>query len=354
VPKDHPVATIGVNDTDLLPTLIDLSQQPHFVLSGQQLSGKTATLRAWVLSMASLYSPQQVAFVLIDSLGFLSSYMGGQHTLADLPHTLDVVTEKADMDRVMKHLQYEYVTLPPDKMNSHEIFVMIDNYDDFKDLRPDLTTLASFTRSSPGRPSLHFVVCGTPIGMRTTDDFLKRVTMTRNALALDSSSVQQPPLNANIPRSLREGELPLGRGFLVKSGKTEMVQIATPYNQDEPIETALDRWVDTIIAQYGATPAQWIPMPGDDAPPPAPAQTAPASNGRSNGTVTAAPATAASSAPASDKPGFTAEQVEALRQQLIQMYEGVGLPSDMVRDLPPSGIIEMAQLRGILEAEKGS
>jgi DNA segregation ATPase FtsK/SpoIIIE, S-DNA-T family len=343
LPQDHPVATVGINDTDLQPTLIDLSQQPHFVISGQQLSGKTATVRSWILSLAYTYTPQEVAFVLIDSLGFLSSYLGGKHTLASLPHTLDVVTEKPDLDRVMAHLQYEYTVLSPNQMNSHEIFIIIDNYDDFKDLRPDLMALAALTRSNPGRPSLHFVVCGTPIGMRTPDDFLKRVTMTRNALGLDSASVQAPPLNANIPRSLREGELPLGRGFLVKSGKTQMLQIATPYNQDEPVEVAMDRWVEKIIALHGDTPTQWIPMPDD--------QTgngqekAPHTNGRAQNAASAEVVTTASS---TSNNGMPAEQVEDLRKQLVAMYEGVGLPAEMVKDLPPSGIIEMAQLRGLL------
>ena len=49
--------------------------------------------------------------------------------------------------------------------------------------------------------------------------------------------------------------------------------------------------------------------------------------------------------------GFTAEKVEDLRKQLIAMYEGVGLPAEMVKDLPPGGIVEMAQLRGLIEIE---
>jgi len=341
LPEDHPVATIGINDTDLQQTLIDLSQQPHFVLSGQQLSGKTAALRAWILSLAYAYTPQQVAFVLVDSLGFLSNYMGGKHTLASLPHTLDVATEQPDLKRVIAHLQYEYTVLPPNQMNPHEIFVIIDNYDDLKDLRPDVGALASLTRSSPGRPSLHFVVCGTPIGMRTPDDFLKRVTMTRNALALDSSSVQQAPLNATIPRSLREGELPLGRGFLVKAGKTQMLQIATPYNQDEPVEVVMDRWIEKIIELHGNQSNQWIPMPENlEGKAPAAATQAP-----TNGSAT----TQAAAAAAND--GFKAAKIEDLRKQLILMYEGVGLPADLVKDLPPSGIVEMAQLRGLITAE---
>jgi hypothetical protein len=179
--------------------------------------------------------------------------------------------------------------------------------------------------------------------MRSPDDFLKRITMTRNALAMDSASVQSPPLNATIPRSLREGELPLGRGFLVKSGKTQMLQIATPYNQDEPVEVVMDRWVEKIIEIHGDMHAQWIPMPEDDEQAQAAASDKPATNGNTRSTETTAAA-----APAHNN-GFTAEKVEDLRKQLVAMYEGVGLPADMVKDLPPSGIIEMAQMRGLIE-----
>jgi DNA segregation ATPase FtsK/SpoIIIE, S-DNA-T family len=348
LPDDRPVATVGINDADLQPALMDLSQQPHFVISGQQLSGKTATLRSWILSLAYAYSPDQVAFVLIDSLGFLANYMGGKYTLASLPHVLDVATEKTDLDRVLAHLQYEYMMLPAAQMLPREIFVFIDNYDDFKDFRPDLTALANLTRSNPGRPSLHFIVSGTPIGMRSPDDFLKRVTMTRNALALDSASVQAPPLNASIPRSLREGELPPGRGFLVKSGKTQMLQIATPYNQDEPVDAVMDRWVQKITELHGDSRAQWLPMPekyqslSSDSQP-----KAAATNGSDSHTAGAAAGSGSQASPEALPP----EQIEILRNQLIRMYEEVGLPADMVKDLPASGIIEMAQLRGLIQPE---
>jgi DNA segregation ATPase FtsK/SpoIIIE-like protein len=354
LPADHPVATLGINDSDLKPTLLDLSQQPHFVISGQQLSGKTATLRTLLLSMASVYSPQQVAFVLVDALGILPVYMGGKYSLADVPHVLDIVTERKDMERMVQHLQYEYGALPYDQMNPHEIFVLIDNYDDFKDMKPNIEALAALTRSNPGRPLLHFIACGTPLGMRTADDLLKRITMTRNALGLDSASVQQPPLNGSIPRSLREGELPLGRGFIVKSGKAQMVQLATPYNQDEALEVSMDRWVERIRQKFGDRPAHWVPMPEDAVPPTPPASTptppAAAAPVRSNGNDASRPAAAtpAASATAPLIDGLNPAEVEELRKKLVDMYEKVGLPAEMVKDLPPSGIVEMARIRGIL------
>jgi DNA segregation ATPase FtsK/SpoIIIE, S-DNA-T family len=361
-PKERPVAIIGLNDSDLMPTLIDLSQQPHFLISGQQLSGKTATLRSWVLSLAHTYTPDQAAFILMDPLGFLPNYMSGQHTMASLPHVLDVVSERDDLERVMAHLDYEYNVLPSEQMNKHEIFVLIDNYDDFKDLKPDLPAMAAFTRVRPGRPAVHFIVCGTPIGMRTSDDFLKRVAMTRNAVALDSASVQAAPLNATIPRSLREGELPLGRGFLVKAGKTYMLQLATPYNADEPLEVSMDRWIEGIIKKHKGKKAEWKPLPDDDeAGEGEPAAEAAASgNGaakpkaaKADGKGSKAKPSIAPSAAAAKRDsvpeGQSAESINELRDKLVEMYKSMNLPVEMVANLPPAGILEMAEMNGLLK-----
>ncbi len=351
-PEDHPVAVIGINDTDLGPTLMDLNQQPHFLISGQQLSGKTATLRAWIISLAQRYTPDQVAFILIDPLGILPNYMGGEHTLAALPHVLDVVAERPDMDRVLAHLNYEYGVLPAEKMSPHEIFVFIDNYDDMKDLKPDLNALAALTRIRPGRPTLHFVVCGTPLGLRNSDDFLKRVAITRNALALESASVQAAPLNATIPRSLREGELPLGRGFIVKAGKTQMLQLATPYNPDEPVEVVMDRWVEGIMAKHKGKQAAWKPLPEGDhssgnghEPEKAKAASAKGDGKKAKASAASPPPAAPSSAPA----GYTPEVIADLREKLAAQYVAMGLSPDMVTNLPPAAIIEMAQANGLIE-----
>jgi DNA segregation ATPase FtsK/SpoIIIE, S-DNA-T family len=362
-PDDHPVAIIGINDADLRPTLMDLSQQPHFLISGQQLSGKTATLRAWVLSLAARYTPDQVGIILIDPLGILPNYMSGQHTLASLPHVMDVVSERQDIERMIAHLNYEYNELPTSKVSKREVFVFIDNYDELKDLKPDLAALAALTRTRPGRPPLHFILCGTPLGLRNADDFLKRITMTRNALALESASVQAAPLNATIPRSLREGELPLGRGFLVKAGKTAMLQLATPYNQDEPMEVTLDRWIDDIIGRNKGAKAAWKPLPGGDSSggngsEPEKAK-APSKSDDKKAKASAASPTAPppSRTPASNRPGampegYTPAVIDDLRAKLIEQYTKMGLPASMVETLPPAGIVEMAQSSGLIEKPK--
>ena len=114
----------------------------------------------------------------------------------------------------------------------------------------------------------------------------------------------------------------------------------------------MDRWIERIRSRYAGQQAAWIAMPDDAEQPdgarePAAATAPAADNGSSRSAATGTPDSASAGAPG----GISAEEVESLRGQLIQMYEKVGLPADMGAGLPPSGIVEMARMRGILPAE---
>lgn len=335
-----PHAAIGIDDADLKPLLINLQQQPHFSISGQQLSGKTTALRAWLLSLAANYTPDEVGIIMLDAQGYLFNY-SGKHSLADLPHVLGVAYEPEHLKSIIQHLQYEYEVLPAEQMSRRELFVFIDNYDDFKDLKPDVAFLSALTRSKPGRPPVHFVVCGTPLGLKTQDDFVRRVTMTRYSMAMDTASVTQPPLNANLPRSLREAELPLGRGFIVKAGKLAMLQIATPYNQDEEISTALDRWVEAMLKRYPKQKAAWKDIP----------EGAITDEKRDTGSTKTTSAAKEETQPvAPPQPAFTQEQIQTLKKQLGDL----GFPSDMLEMMPSEGILEMAGRYGLVQLEEST
>ena len=65
-------------------------------------------------------------------------------------------------------------------------------------------------------------------------------------------------LNGKFPRSLADAELPMGRAFTVRSGITNMLQIATPYANDEDIEGSLDLWVSRIKERYPQKNVTWL------------------------------------------------------------------------------------------------
>ncbi len=77
---------------------------PHGIIAGTTGSGKSELLMTYILSLACLYSPQQVNFFIID-------YKGGAmaKTLEDLPHLAGTMTnlEKTSLQRVRSSLLQE-------------------------------------------------------------------------------------------------------------------------------------------------------------------------------------------------------------------------------------------------------
>jgi hypothetical protein len=104
--------------------------------------------------------------------------------------------------------------------------------------------MASLAREY-GTDGLHFIICGLPTLTSLSDELRKQLYSSNFGLVLQSVEAVSK-LNGKVPRSLADVELPIGRGFVVKSSRTMMVQIATPYPGDENIEGTLDSWIRRI------------------------------------------------------------------------------------------------------------
>ena len=92
-----------------------------------------------------------------------------------------------------------------------------------------------------------YITAAGSISMLSASDDLRKVFTAPNfGIALKSSDAVNR-LNGKFPRSLADVELPMGRGFIIRTGITAMCQLATPYSNDEDIEGSLDRWVDRPI-----------------------------------------------------------------------------------------------------------
>jgi hypothetical protein len=107
-----------------------------------------------------------------------------------------------------------------------------------------------------GTDGLHFVVAGSPSIVRSPEDLRKQVQMPRLGIALQTEEAVMA-LNGRIPRSLAQAELPAGRAFVVRSGRAFMLQIATPYEDDDRQAADLDRWVQEIRDRYPGQEAPW-------------------------------------------------------------------------------------------------
>ena len=101
--SDSLAAPIGADGHG--PLMADLAVDgPHALVGGTTGSGKSELLRTLVASLAAVYSPEQVNFVLVD-------YKGGSafDACASLPHTVGLVTDLDDRlaERALRCLEAE-------------------------------------------------------------------------------------------------------------------------------------------------------------------------------------------------------------------------------------------------------
>ncbi len=258
---------LGIDDMTLEPWLFDMpGQGPHCVVVGPPNSGKTTTLRSLVLALAHSYTPDEVMIVLADFQQRFYKY-GGELTLGDLPHVVEVLSGEDQLAEFVRNLQVEAAQLTAVEQRKRPIFVIVDNYDSFSDdahrLRTVLPELAVLARER-GTDGLHFVIAGSPDALRKPEDLRKQIQGPRYSIGQAADMVQL--LNGRIPRGLAQAELPVGRAFLVRSGRTSMLQVATPYDDEEHVETTLDEWVRAIQARYAGQKLVWSRPPEEGEP----------------------------------------------------------------------------------------
>ncbi|MCB8984524.1 MAG: hypothetical protein H6659_11910 [Ardenticatenaceae bacterium] len=278
---------LGIDDLTLEPWLFDMpGQGPHCLIIGPPSSGKTTTVRSLVLSLAHSYTPDEVLIVLADFQQKMFKY-GGRRTLDELPHVVDVLAGADQLETFVANLEAECAAFADGR--KRPIFVLIDNYDSFSEdavqQRQILPALGTLAREY-GTDGLHFVAAGSPGIARAPEELRKQLLVPRFGLALQTADTVQA-LNGRVPRGLAQADLPLGRGFAVRSGRTTMLQIATPYDDDEKIESILDHWVTAVCDRYPGQKNQWSSLA-------APAEAVPAAPPKDGDT--AVPATAVSEA----------------------------------------------------------
>ena len=103
---------IGANENND-PFIIDLHEKahgPHGLIAGMTGSGKSEFIITFVLSMAVNYSPEEVAFVLIDYKGGgLAGAFENNELGLKLPHVVGTITnlDKSEINRALSSIQSE-------------------------------------------------------------------------------------------------------------------------------------------------------------------------------------------------------------------------------------------------------
>ena len=252
-------ASIGIDDRSLDPAIIDIERMgPHLTVIGQPFSGKTTTFRTMILSLAINYSPDEVMMVLVDYSRKL--WKGDDCSLADLPHVVDTISEIDELDELLANLKVECADFEANHKR-RKIMLFIDNYDAFTEESSRkkmgfFEEISSLVRKYQ-TAGVYVVIAGSVSVMSASDDLRKVITAPNFGIALKSSDAVNR-LNGKFPRSLADVELPMGRAFIVRSGITSMLQIATPYGNDEDIEGSLDTWVKNICKKYDQANVEWL------------------------------------------------------------------------------------------------
>jgi S-DNA-T family DNA segregation ATPase FtsK/SpoIIIE len=261
---------IGLDDQNLAWYRLDLTRQgPHLVIIGQSNAGKTTALRTLVLSMCLTYSPDEVMMVLVDFQRRFFEYGNPNiQNLGLLPQVVQTISNTDQLDELVSNLKVECKDLK-ETPNRRKVYVLIDNYDSFSDEgnkknRKAFEEMAVLAREY-GTAGLHFVASGSMAFLSAMDDLRKQIQASNFGLALATAEAVSK-LNGKVQRSLADAELPLGRGFMVKSGRTSMLQIATPYASEDNIEASLDTWLAQVRSRYPKR-AGWLrPTGGENAP----------------------------------------------------------------------------------------
>ncbi len=318
-------AVMGIDDRTLDPALIDIERQgPHMVVIGQPFSGKTTTLRTMMLSVAHNYSPDEVMMVLIDLSRKL--WKASQTSLGNLPHVVQTIDDIEQLDDFLENMKVECAEFDTNPKR-RKIMIFIDDYDAFTE-EASRKKMAFFEGLSAlirkyQTAGVFLIVAGSLSIMSSSDDLRKVYAAPNFGIGLRSSAAVDR-LNGKFPRSLAEAELPMGRAFIIRSGITNMLQVATPYVNDEDIEGSLDIWVRRIMERYPQKNVTWL------------------SGGKSK---KAAEQAAALTPPAPTGPDLSMYNIPELKKQLIDF----GLPESMCNLLTDADIVENARVMGLLD-----
>jgi hypothetical protein len=275
--KGRILARLG-QDSSLQPAIFDLKRLgPHFAITGPPLSGKTTTLYTWIFALTKCYSPAQIMVIVIDLQGRFIHY-GGNENLRKLPHVAATVVDPSELPALAQKLEAECLALENEN-SMREIYILIDNFDELSEetvntrdseVRNAGQLLARIARRYGAR-GVHFVAAG---NFASSSD-LGRIIMSSNyGIGLRTGAALDTLRVSRIPSSLRDRELNIGRGFIVKSGQITMLQVATPFQDtiesvadeaqvdDEPRDAlALDSWITEIQSRWQGYPAvMWSHM----------------------------------------------------------------------------------------------
>ncbi|MBN1872646.1 MAG: zinc-ribbon domain-containing protein [Anaerolineae bacterium] len=255
VSRPRVAVPLGLDGVRMRPLLVDLvNDGPDFIIASTPQGGKTTLLWTWALSLAEFNSPQQVQFVLV------AGRRNSLRPLQNLPHVLDYCRTPEEFAngvsaRLLAEIDRRETALSEGAITSGDlpqIVVMFDDYDEFvqaasnkSGVMTDLERLAKRGRDV----ELHTIVCGPlpAMGVDYKDTVVKQLKLGRSGFLLRVlDATEQNPLGLRI-RASELGDMPPGRGYVVRNGNGEMFQVAMPGDAvvvTEHVTQVRERWLN--------------------------------------------------------------------------------------------------------------
>lgn len=222
---------LGVDSDSLQALPVKWVPGMHWLIGGPPQSGRTSALHTIALSIIHQYSPEQAWLVLVDGA------QGSLRSLFEFPHVLNWVIDEESLKEPLTNLEAE-LTLrrklaSQGKLgNPPKIFLIIDDYDLTRDaiaIHQDvLTQLAQFMRRDSDL-GIHMILSGISQKLaHENDPVLRQMKLLRTGLSLVDAETMDA-LGGRPTSAMRKQELPVGRGYFLKSGKlASIVQMAFP------------------------------------------------------------------------------------------------------------------------------
>lgn len=228
--RGGPGVPIGIGETDLQPLFIDLSSgDPHLLLFGDSGSGKTSFLRTYLLGLIARERPSKAQALLIDYRRTLLGELGAEHLMGYAGTPAAAIEQVGQLEMLLTE------RFPPNDLTLEqlhdrswwrgpEVYVVIDDY--------DLVTAGAEHPLLPLIPLLgqardlgfHVVLARRSGGAARAmfEPFLMALKEMSSQSLLLSGDPQEGPLIGDQ----RAFPQPPGRGFLVRRGGRELVQVA--------------------------------------------------------------------------------------------------------------------------------
>lgn len=242
---------------------INLGQDGHlFLISAiNPRLGKTTALVTWALALAEYYAPAQIQFVFVN-------FERRFRTLKNLPHTREYLDGNSRLESGFQDLQNEIQrrrersreinSIPDDEdmvtdWRQPGIVIFIDDYPDFVEDFTD-NEKAQFLSAFNDLKDLgiYLVLAGDLSELPTDyqDSLMKKVRAQGSGILFSPRDGIDQYKNAKLPYTGIQSLFGPGRGFLIKRGQPQLVQVANYVRANETTKDALSSWVMRLKQKY--------------------------------------------------------------------------------------------------------